>query len=568
MEPHTGQQPAGLNLARSWRSRTLHDLVGQPITVSLIENSLRRGLFFPVYLFAGLRGTGKTSLGRIFATALNCEQLASLQRGEGGDIPCQTCSSCRCMAAGNHPDFIEIDAASHTGVEQARQIIEEAAFLPVLGSRKVYLIDEAHMLSKASFNAFLKMLEEPPASVVFLLATTDPHKILDTVRSRCFQLFLDPVKPDDLVPHLEKICNAEAIAYEREALMLVALESKGSVRDAINLIERLRCATDKITPESFFLVLGCPADQSFISLFELIGRGDVHALFAAMQEQGLEKFEASIIWQRLIELVRALIWAHENVPFGLFQAHFAEVRRVALSFSFEELIGFLDLLFRFEAQFSKTTARHALIERFLYTCLQRVAEGGEKAATSSVPSSRPAAAAPVRQAGEASREAVVRPAQAPTQATRVPAAMSERTQAAAQSDTGLPWQQVLARLGTHGDRMLSTVLQQGEFVSCEAGVLRIRFPKKFVFYQELLVNNRPVWQPHIEAVCGAGTIMVPDFSGEAAAEQRSHAPAAPVPGPSAVTPSVALDLADGEKWPLAKKLMEVFPGKITIVEEK
>ncbi len=555
------ERPIGLNLARAWRPRALRDVVGQRITVSLLENSLRRGLFFPVYLFAGLRGTGKTSVGRIFAAALNCEQLARAQRGEEVIVPCHACPSCRSMAAGSHPDFIEIDAASHTGVDQARQIIEEAAFLPVLGSRKVYLIDEAHMLSKASFNAFLKMLEEPPASVVFLLATTDPHKIIETVRSRCFQLFFDPVKPNDLVPHLEQVCTAEQIAYDREALTLVALESDGSVRDALNLIERLRCATEKITAEAFFSILGCPDDQGFIALFEVISSGDAHALFAAIRERDLAKFEATIVWERLVELVRALLWAHENVPFGLFQAHFVEVRRVALKFSFTQLIEFLDLLFKFEGQFGKTTARHALIERFLYACLQRCAPEQNEGPVPQQPAPRPPKIEqPVRRSvPETERTEPAQPiTQAPTQTARNTSDDSPKDPS---------WKQVLAGLGNGGDPMLTSVLRQGEFISFGNGVVRIRFPKKFVFYQELLINNRNVWQPHVEQIFGAGTMLVPDFSGEQLAEPRTQTSSILPTASHASGPKLEVDLTDGEKWPLAKTLFEVFPGKITVTED-
>lgn len=556
------ERPIGLNLARSWRPRALRDVIGQSITVSLLENSLRQGLFFPVYLFVGLRGTGKTSLGRIFAAALNCEQLAVAQRGEEVKIPCQNCQSCRAMITGAHPDFIEIDAASHTGVDQARQIIEEAVFLPVLGKRKVYLIDEAHMLSKASFNAFLKMLEEPPASVIFLLATTDPHKVIDTVRSRCFQLFLDPVKPTDLVPHLEKICVAESIAYEKEALTLIALESEGSVRDAINLIERLRCATPKITSETFFSILGCPADQHFITLFEAIHAGDPHALFATIRTYELEKFEPNVIWERLIELVRALIWAHENVPFGLFQAHFIDVQRVARLFDFSQLIEFLDLLFKFEAQFNKTTARHALIERFLYTCLQRCSNGQEKA--SSTPPREPVRTPPTPES------APTRITSSPIQQRTLPPKAAPVDAATSPKDVGVasPWQKVLVQLGTNTDPMLTTVLQQGEFLSFDAGALRIRFPKKFVFYQELLINNRAIWQPHIEHIFGANTILIPDFSGEVVQEARATTGHTRSATPPPAGQRIEIDVTNSEKWPLTKAMLDVFPGKITVTENK
>lgn len=179
-----------LNLTRKWRSKQFDQVVGQDLSVKILKNSLYKGYLFPVYLFSGQHGCGKTSVARIFASAINCELLSTFQKDpQSTKIPCLICASCKAMGGNNHPDFFEIDAASHTGVDNIRMIIDSSSLLPLMGKTKIYLIDEAHMLSKAAFNAFLKILEEPPASVVFILATTDIDKIIDTVKSRCFQLF-------------------------------------------------------------------------------------------------------------------------------------------------------------------------------------------------------------------------------------------------------------------------------------------------------------------------------------------------------------------------------------------
>lgn len=179
-----------LNLARKWRSKDFGSIIGQDLSVRMLKNTLYLGNFFPVYLFSGQRGCGKTTTARVFATAVNCDVLSDFQgEPKSHTIPCGLCPSCLEMRAGKHPDFIEIDAASHTGVDNVRQIIEASSLLPLMGKKKIYLIDEAHMLSKAAFNAFLKILEDPPGSVIFILATTDPQKIIETVRSRCFSSF-------------------------------------------------------------------------------------------------------------------------------------------------------------------------------------------------------------------------------------------------------------------------------------------------------------------------------------------------------------------------------------------
>jgi len=167
-----------LNLARKWRPKTFDDIVGQEISVRMLKNGLYLKKFFPVYLFAGQRGCGKTSTARVFASAINCQNLENFQNNPTSNkLPCLECESCKSMLQANHPDFIEIDAASHTGVENVRQILESCTYKPIFGQKKIYLIDEAHMLSKAAFNAFLKVLEEPPSSALFILATTEIHTL-------------------------------------------------------------------------------------------------------------------------------------------------------------------------------------------------------------------------------------------------------------------------------------------------------------------------------------------------------------------------------------------------------
>src|SRR3990167_1079967 len=267
-----------LNLARKWRSKRFDEIVGQPLPVRMLKNSLFLSQFFPVYLFAGQRGCGKTTTARVFAAAINCERLPLFQKNPREELlPCLACVSCKAMASGDHPDFIEMDAASNTGVDNVRLIIDAASLLPVLGHKKIYLIDEAHMLSKAAFNAFLKLLEEPPASVLFMLATTDPYKIIDTVRSRCFQLFFTALPSSALQEHLEVICAAESIQVEQSALALIVRETEGSARDAINLLEQVRFAHSVVTEQAVAQLLGRVSEQELFALVQALVVSDVHA---------------------------------------------------------------------------------------------------------------------------------------------------------------------------------------------------------------------------------------------------------------------------------------------------
>jgi len=303
-----------LNLSRKWRSQDFDQIVGQDLAVRILKNSLYLGHFFPVYLFAGQRGCGKTSTARIFAAAVNCAALPLFQKDpKKSSIPCLVCDSCVAMRDGNHPDFVEIDAASHTGVDNIRSIIESSSLLPLMGRKRVYLIDEAHMLSKAAFNAALKILEEPPATALFILATTNQHKIIDTVRSRCFQLFFTPIPFNPLKNHLQTICKKEKIAYTDDALDLIVRHTEGSARDALNLLEQVRFASAVVNQESVLSLLGHIGDQQILDLIRLVIQGNPTDLVQLIHSLQIDQSKAEFIWQRMVVLLRALIWFKHGV---------------------------------------------------------------------------------------------------------------------------------------------------------------------------------------------------------------------------------------------------------------
>jgi DNA polymerase-3 subunit gamma/tau len=262
---------SNLNLARKLRPKNFDEIIGQDLSVSMLKNSLYLKKLFPVYLFSGQRGCGKTSTARVFAAAVNCKKLPNFQENATNTtIPCLTCESCKSMLESNHPDFIEMDAASHTGVDSVRQIIESCTYMPLAGEKKIYLIDEAHMLSKAAFNAFLKILEEPPTATIFILATTEIQKIPDTVRSRCFQVLFNPVKNDILFSHIKSICNSEQIDADDDAISLLVQENDGSVRDTINTLEQVRFSGEKVSKDLVLRSLGKIGETQLNKLLELI----------------------------------------------------------------------------------------------------------------------------------------------------------------------------------------------------------------------------------------------------------------------------------------------------------
>ena len=254
-------------LARKWRPQTFEDLVGQEFPAVTLRNSIESGKIAHALLFAGPRGTGKTSTARIVAKAINCE------RKDGGKYPCSTdqCSSCAGISEGRSLDVQEIDAASHTGVADVREIIESVKYAPASARRKVYIIDEVHMLSQSAFNALLKIMEEPPEHAVFILATTEAHKVPPTIMSRCQRYDFKKIPVEKIKQSLEKITKAEKIKIDAETLYLIARESEGSMRDSLSLLDQLTVSfEDKITHKDVISLLGIPDNESLKSILRAV----------------------------------------------------------------------------------------------------------------------------------------------------------------------------------------------------------------------------------------------------------------------------------------------------------
>ncbi|RDI99639.1 DNA polymerase III subunit gamma/tau [Dyella solisilvae] len=261
-------------LARKWRPRKFAELVGQEHVVRALTNALDTGRMHHAYLFTGTRGVGKTTIARIFAKSLNCE------RGESAD-PCGECAVCTAVDAGRFVDLLEIDAASNTGVDDVREVIENAQYAPARGRFKVYLVDEVHMLSKPAFNALLKTLEEPPPHVKFLLATTDPQKLPVTVLSRCLKFNLKRLLPEQISGQMRHILGAENIPYEDAAIAELARGADGSLRDGLSLLDQaIAYGGGSLRVDEVRAMLGSVARGQVLGLLQALAEGSGEALMA------------------------------------------------------------------------------------------------------------------------------------------------------------------------------------------------------------------------------------------------------------------------------------------------
>lgn len=284
-----------LALARKWRPKTFSEVIGQPHVVEALTHALAQQRLHHAYLFAGTRGVGKTTLGRIFAKALNC------QRGITPE-PCGQCESCRAIDAGRFVDLLEIDAASRTKVEDTRELLDNVQFLPTAGRFKVYLIDEVHMLSTHSFNALLKTLEEPPEHVKFILATTDPHKLPITVLSRCLKFNLLRLMPSTIEAHLRRVAEAEAIEVEPAALRLIAYHADGSVRDALSLLDQAMAQSGgQIREQNVRTMLGLTAEAQLAALLQALVDEDPDVLSETLTQLASQGVDYGLLLDALVQ---------------------------------------------------------------------------------------------------------------------------------------------------------------------------------------------------------------------------------------------------------------------------
>jgi DNA polymerase-3 subunit gamma/tau len=288
-------------LARKWRPHTFEELVGQPHVARTLGNAIEADRLAHAYVFAGLRGTGKTSAARILAKCLNCEQGPTR-------TPCNTCTPCVEITEGRAMDVLEMDAASRTGIDDIRELQEMIQYPPVRDRTKLLIIDEAHMLSKQAFNALLKTLEEPPPQVVFVLATTELHKVLPTILSRCQVFEFRRVGPEQVADHLERLAAAEDLEISRTSLARIARAGEGSVRDSLSLLERILAFCGKQADDDEVLrVLGTVQFETLEGSIGAIAKRDTATLIGLLDKVCAEGHDMIFFWNELVGALRDLL---------------------------------------------------------------------------------------------------------------------------------------------------------------------------------------------------------------------------------------------------------------------
>ncbi|MEB3171473.1 MAG: DNA polymerase III subunit gamma/tau [Synechococcaceae cyanobacterium] len=505
-------------LHHKYRPQRFDQLVGQEAIAVTLGNALRTGRIAPAYLFSGPRGTGKTSSARILARSLNC-----IAGADPTPEPCGQCELCTAIAAGTALDVIEIDAASNTGVDNIRELIERSRFAPVQARWKVYVIDECHMLSTAAFNALLKTLEEPPPRVVFVLATTDPQRVLPTILSRCQRFDFRRIPLEALEGHLRWIASQEEIGITEEALNVVAQRAQGGLRDAESLLDQLSLLPPPIEATAVWELLGAVPEQELLALVEAMAAAEPLAVLETSRGLLERGREPGAVLQGLAGLLRDLVLAGV-APDRLELTAVSPALRPRLP----ELAGRLgkERLLQWQAQLrgSEQQLRQSVQPRLWLEVLllgllaEPVARSAAPApAPSALAAAVPAPAAPPQPApGEATGERVTAPA-------------------APAPDLAALWQQILASLELPSTRML--LAQQAQLVRLDERRAVVRVASTWV---AMVQSRLPLLEKAVASALGTPRQLQLESGGESPGSERAAGagPATPPPiRPEALTPS-------------------------------
>lgn len=538
-------------IARKFRPQTFDDVIGQRPIVQTLQNAIRLNRVGHAYLFCGPRGVGKTTTARILAKGLNCSTGPTVS-------PCNTCASCREISAGQAMDVLEIDAASNTGVDSVRELRENARYAPSRDRHKVFIIDEVHMLSTSAFNALLKILEEPPAHVVFIMATTEKHKVPATILSRCQQFVFRSIAPEEIHQHLSDIANREKVSIDPKALQYVVRAAEGSMRDAQSLLDQIISFTGQsVRDKDVREVLGFVPDELIDATIQAVSKQDSATLFANVEAVVEEGLNLQQFVRELTSKFRDLLLVKAGVPERVAAGDREGASRLADPFSEQDLLRHIDLLIRLDNDLRWTAQARFAVEgalmkmarmghiRPIEEVLRELRREGQPIETrperpAPPPINRPARVSPAA--------ASVTPAEANASApAKADVTIQSPPEPAPTMEADDPIERLKAKV-EDASIPTSVHLNRAQRLTFQGGVLRVEFESKSLLDLIDSPEHRRIVEVAATEVLGQPVEVHMVLSGE----KKSRSPEA------------LLESAKSE--PLVKNFLEVFRGDLAHVK--
>ena len=350
-------------LYRTYRPSNFDEVAGQKHIVTTLKNAIIQNKIAHAYLFCGPRGTGKTSIAKIFAKAVNCL--------DENERPCGKCENCLSIADGSHPDIVEIDAASNNGVEEVRSLIEKVKYAPIKGKYKVYIIDEVHMMTSGAFNALLKTIEEPPAHVIFILATTEPQKVLPTIISRCQRFDFNRVSAEDMVPYLKNILEKESIRCDDEVIRIISQLADGGMRDSLSILDQcIAYAQNDIQVKHINEIYGIATTSDKMRLFEWISIKDVSSIVTNLTNMNEKGIDMKRLTLDLVDLLKeSIIYEYTKDKELLNYLNVEESNQLIALFSVQQRFNMIDILLDTFEKYRNASSVVSYFEVALLKCL-------------------------------------------------------------------------------------------------------------------------------------------------------------------------------------------------------